>query len=1566
MPRVKILPKYQGVIGTSQVTTSTTTMNMSDFSGAASIIFNSPGFKRARALGINPSSGKTTGNEGTFGAVQQSPPKLTDPAVVKTTTLSPIDGVADMFRGPLNFGNSAFGRAYQKFDTGLNIANAGLNYFDIRKKQKEFDAWNRQSLLPDNNYAVDTKLDKGDWEKNDGGFQPNTTGYKSKGTQANPYYASRNFVRYGGLIKAADGMLVPGDQIVNKAFLPDVNAADAFIGASPVQMQSSSAPSLESSSSADADYSDQDYVLPVENFKLTSGFGPRKSPTKGASSNHNGLDLAVPENTNVRSIKDGTIYKMWEDGHGGKQMLIKHDDGSVSGYAHLNSYNFKLNDRVRKGQNVALSGNTGTSTGPHLHFTYRPNLGSDAVDPRNYLNFDLSGKKSSGSFSGGLAGTIAQKESGGDYRALPYKKDGTLASSAVGKYQFLWNQNSDWITQVTGVRSKEEFRNNPEAQERAFQYWDRTVLTPHANKIKSELGVKVPINNIKYAIHFAGPTGAYQYFKTGKETRDAFGSTTSKYANLEYGGQNNNNMKIRIVGLKKYQGDEEGSTVGSGGGKPVISDEELAAATGRPSRTIVTRPVGFGINFNDAQGEGKPGTYDLSLGYRGTVGKEGFKNSAYTAGLTLPGIIRGKGNIGVTGELDRNHYSVGTNMVLPVAGGNLKIKGGYDRQTGNNVQQGSDPSFMQSANNQQGQSRGNFHGGLEYNKSFRKGPNVKISATYGSAPQQMAKGGQPQYSGQSDYGLYIGQRNLYSSMPENPFKSPNNIVTEEEPTEENPHVLEAEGGGKNKIGETILRPDGTHNFILGNRHTDDGVKLNRKQAPPGSFIYSDTGKMKIRDPKILKHFGQSGEKGMTPAKLARQYDVNKFLAILKDPYADALQKQTAMRMVENYQIKLAELALVQEGIKGYPQGVPEVAKAIVGPEQQAQIEQKRQQQGGGQEMPMQRFGGYPQYVDKGEVAEEEKSKEQTTKDTTKSPTTSGTEGVGRPTDNRSTTNDPFGVKNMLTNSGKTATVKVTKAPSAPVNPGPLVGQTRANPTNPQQEEAWDGTKWIPKAEYEQKFLNTTDPSKNTGAAQSPVSAQRYNMPNWFKLWTKSNTPEGRKSPKGRISTYDETQAPKDHLYKGYEYWRNRAGRDFTGPADFQKYVFGELQKENPEAMQYIEKEWGPTAAGKYDDSIFGARTTYAMQQTIPVKTTTKSPEPTPTTSQPPATILTSSTTKPPGGSIPVPTTTLPPRKKIPPKGKWTSQDARNFGNAIADYATLRKYYARRQPVQPVLPQFIPVDWRGMAASLQSSQNAAANQIGTFQGGNAMGANLSFLQGQTGNQLGQYISQTDQYNAAGATAKDSERAGILNQFNMYNAENLNKNWDDNNVYDDRYRRAEREARKGIVKTWNQAEHNASKIYNLNQTEKYFNTDPWTQKIYFKSDAAKAAWEAETRGGSQPNEDEAWAARYAALMNDKNLAMMSAKERSKIVKERLTGNSGGSTIKTQKRTDGQGNVSTVNTVTSQDDDDVTGGSFKKGGSVAFVKAVDSWYKKLNYIADPEERQRVALAYARVMES
>jgi hypothetical protein len=135
--------------------------------------------------------------------------------------------------------------------------------------------------------------------------------------------------------------------------------------------------------------------------------------------------------------------------------------------------------------------------------------------------------------------------------------------------------------------------------------------------------------------------------------------------------------------------------------------------------------------------------------------------------------------------------------------------------------------------------------------------------------------------------------------------------------------LEAEGGETAFgpiSGDTI--PD--HFKITGPRHHSGGVPLN---LPEDTFIFSDTKAMKITDPSILKMFGKTPKKGgYTPAELAKPYDINSYKAILMDPDSDRKSKETATLMIKNYIMKLGALALAQESKKGFPQGIPEMAR----------------------------------------------------------------------------------------------------------------------------------------------------------------------------------------------------------------------------------------------------------------------------------------------------------------------------------------------------------------------------------------------------------------------------------------------------------------------------------------------------------------------------------------------------------------------------------------------------------------------------------------------------------------
>jgi len=115
--------------------------------------------------------------------------------------------------------------------------------------------------------------------------------------------------------------------------------------------------------------------------------------------------------------------------------------------------------------------------------------------------------------------------------------------------------------------------------------------------------------------------------------------------------------------------------------------------------------------------------------------------------------------------------------------------------------------------------------------------------------------------------------------------------------------------------------------IGGKRHYEGGTPLN---LPKDSFIYSDTPKMRIKDKVVLAQFGMPERKsGYTPAEIAKKYDVAPFKKILLDKNTDKLHKQTAELMIANYNLKLAKLALVQESMKGFPQGIPLVAMPYI-------------------------------------------------------------------------------------------------------------------------------------------------------------------------------------------------------------------------------------------------------------------------------------------------------------------------------------------------------------------------------------------------------------------------------------------------------------------------------------------------------------------------------------------------------------------------------------------------------------------------------------------------------------
>lgn len=171
------------------------------------------------------------------------------------------------------------------------------------------------------------------------------------------------------------------------------------------------------------------------------------------------------------------------------------------------------------------------------------------------------------------------------------------------------------------------------------------------------------------------------------------------------------------------------------------------------------------------------------------------------------------------------------------------------------------------------------------------------------------------------------QMSMWGGADVNKFKQPNlqerKTLTRVPREEAN---LEAEGG------ETVfgdINQDSLPEFykISGPRHSSGGVPLN---LPENSFIFSDTRAMLIKDPDLLAYFGMPTKKGKnsyTPAQISEHINKkgNEFRKALQDKNSDTLQVRTAEMMLKNINLKLGALALAQESIKGFPQGIPVIA-----------------------------------------------------------------------------------------------------------------------------------------------------------------------------------------------------------------------------------------------------------------------------------------------------------------------------------------------------------------------------------------------------------------------------------------------------------------------------------------------------------------------------------------------------------------------------------------------------------------------------------------------------------------
>lgn len=130
---------------------------------------------------------------------------------------------------------------------------------------------------------------------------------------------------------------------------------------------------------------DTSFIWPCpSSSRITSNFGGRESPTEGASSNHQGIDIGASTGSNILAAASGVVSIATYSSSAGNYVMISHGGGVSTVYMHCSSLLVSEGEKVSQGQVIAKVGSTGYSTGPHLHFGIRS--GGSYVNPLNYVS----------------------------------------------------------------------------------------------------------------------------------------------------------------------------------------------------------------------------------------------------------------------------------------------------------------------------------------------------------------------------------------------------------------------------------------------------------------------------------------------------------------------------------------------------------------------------------------------------------------------------------------------------------------------------------------------------------------------------------------------------------------------------------------------------------------------------------------------------------------------------------------------------------------------------------------------------------------------------------------------------------------------------------------------------------------------------------------------------------------------------------------------------------------------------------------------------------------------------
>lgn len=172
---------------------------------------------------------------------------------------------------------------------------------------------------------------------------------------------------------------------------------------------------------------DEKMCWPTDSTYISSPFGLRTQPTEGASINHGGIDIGyVATGDNIYAAESGVVVSAGYNGSAGLMVAIDHGNGYVTKYMHNSNINVQIGDKVTKGQVIAAAGNTGVSTGTHLHFQIEHD--GQKVDPLNFAYKNVNGED--------VTPTGNCNGNGGRSGGIGYDMDQAIENYETGNYPY--------------------------------------------------------------------------------------------------------------------------------------------------------------------------------------------------------------------------------------------------------------------------------------------------------------------------------------------------------------------------------------------------------------------------------------------------------------------------------------------------------------------------------------------------------------------------------------------------------------------------------------------------------------------------------------------------------------------------------------------------------------------------------------------------------------------------------------------------------------------------------------------------------------------------------------------------------------------------------------------------------------------------------------------------------------------------------------------------------------------------------------------------------------------------